>query len=626
MMIHHEIQKWSPGTRLVILYATACLPMVMLIGTMAYLWIPDIQPGTLLTVVIPFLMIQAVTMWTVWVVIRPSATPASDLAGSSPEQSLGDTPAAAHEEIFHSEINKLFNVFMEHLPAVVLIKDDQGRYLYVNSTCLEVLGKSADQLVGRRDDEVWPPEFSKQIKEMDALVLSRNQVLNTVEDLMVNDEPRYLSVIKFSIGHDEDETLLGCIIFDITEKIRAQEDKAQLESQLIQSQKMQAIGTLAGGIAHDFNNILAAIFGYVELARLDLNDNQRAEKQLNQVLKAAQRAKELVHQILAFSRKQEQERRPLDLTPLVKESMKLLRATLPTSIEIIHQFNAKESLVMADATQIHQVIMNLCTNASHAMENGGGRLTLSLEKRELATPGEAQQMGVTPGNYVELSVTDTGIGINASQIKRIFEPYYTTKPKGKGTGMGLSVAHGIVESHGGTIRVESCPGKGSCFRILFPVTTQRMFASAVEDQYLPKGSESILFVDDEKYLGDVGQQMLTRLGYRVTSCGNPLDALDLLKKNPDEYDLLITDMTMPHMTGDMLAKDAMAIRPDIPVVLCTGYSELMTAEKANQLGIAAFLMKPFTISDMACTVKAVLSPPGAHESVKATAGFRSLAN
>lgn len=625
-MIHHAIQKWSLGPRLVILYTTACLPLVILIGAMAYLWIPDLQPGTVLAVVIPFLMFEAVIMWTVWMIIRPAPTPAFDPAALPSGKSHGDAPAAGHEDIFHRKINKLFNVFMEHLPAVVLIKDDQGRYLYVNSTCLEVLGKSADELMGRRDDEVWPSEFSKQIKEMDTLVLSRNQVTNTVEELMVNDEPRHLSVIKFSIAHAPDETFLGCIIFDITEKIRAQEDKAQLESQLIQSQKMQAIGTLAGGIAHDFNNILAAIFGYVELARFDVNGNERAENQLNQVLKAAQRAKELVHQILAFSRKQEQERQPLDLTPLVKESMKLLRATLPTSIEIIHNLNAKKALVMADATQIHQVIMNLCTNASHAMENGGGLLTLSLEKRELAAPAEAQQMGVTPGTYVELSVTDTGIGINPSQIKRIFEPYYTTKPKGKGTGMGLSVAHGIVESHGGTMRVESCPGKGSCFRILFPVTTQGTHGCSEKDQYLPKGNESILFVDDEKYLGDVGQQTLTRLGYRVTSCGSPLDALELLKKDPAGYDLLITDMTMPHMTGDMLAKDAMAIRPDIPVVLCTGYSELITAEKANQLGIAAFLMKPFTISDMARTVRAVLSPRGALESGQTTADFRSLAN
>ena len=625
-MIHHEIQKWSLGTRLVILYTTACLPLVMLIGVMAYKWIPDFQHVTLLAAGIPILMFQAVSMWTVWVFIRPAPAQTSDLAHRSPEEFHDAIRTAGHEEIFHSETNKLFHVFMEHLPAAVLIKDDRGRYLYVNSTCLEVLGKSPDELIGRRDNEVWPSDFSKQIKEMDTMVVGHNQVINAVENLMVNDEPRYLSVTKFSISRDQDETLLGCIIFDITEKIRAQEDKAQLESQLIQSQKMQAIGTLAGGIAHDFNNILAAIFGYVELARFDVNGNKNAEKQLNQVLKAAQRAKELVHQILAFSRKQEQERQPLDLTPLVKESMKLLRATLPTSIEIIHHFNAKEALVMADATQIHQVIMNLCTNASHAMENGGGKLTLSLEKMELETPMEAQQMGVTPGNYVQLSVSDTGIGINRSQIKRIFEPYFTTKPKGKGTGMGLSVAHGIVESHGGIIRVESSPGKGSCFRILFPMTMQRMYASAEKDQCLPKGNESILFVDDEKYLGDVGQQMLTRLGYRVTSCGNPLDALELLKMNPGSYDLLITDMTMPHMTGDILARDAMAIRPDIPVVLCTGYSELITAEKANQLGIAAFLMKPFTISDMACTVRAVLSPNGALEIAQPGARFGSLAN
>jgi nitrogen-specific signal transduction histidine kinase len=363
---------------------------------------------------------------------------------------------------------------------------------------------------------------------------------------------------------------------------------------------------LAGGIAHDFNNILSAIFGYAELTRMDLGDKPNAERQLNQVLQAAQRAKELVHQILAFSRKQEHERQPLDLAPLIKETVKLLRASLPVSIEIKQQLDSEGAMVMADTTQIHQVIMNLSTNAAHAMESAGGVLSIHLKKTAIGSSAEVRQQGVTPGTYLELSVQDTGYGINPAQIERIFEPYYTTKPQGKGTGMGLAMVHGIIKSHGGTISVESKPGQGSLFRMLFPMTTQRHQFEPVKQQSLPGGNESILLIDDEKELTDVGHRMLSRLGYQVTCCTDPLAALETIKTRPEEFDLLITDMTMPQMTGDMLAKEALKIKPDLPVILCTGYSEHMNAEKAAQLGFASFLMKPISISDLACTLRGAM--------------------
>ena len=388
---------------------------------------------------------------------------------------------------------------------------------------------------------------------------------------------------------------------------------ARLEQQLIQSQKMEAIGTLASGIAHDFNNVLSAIMGYVELAQMDNGPGSTVHQyELAQVLKATHRARELVRQILSFSRKTEHDRQPLDPEPLVHEALTLLRASIPSTIEIRPHFDLQDVQIMANATQFHQVIMNLCTNAAHAMEESGGILDVRLQKVSLSGATAARQ-GVAPGRYLEVRVSDTGPGIPPALQERIFDPYFTTKAQDKGSGMGLAVVRSIVESHGGSIDVDRRTGDGACFCVLMPITAQMSRIHPDKTDILPCGSESILFVDDEPDLVDLGKQMLSRLGYRVTGCDQSLGALALVQAQPDRFDLVVTDTTMPNMTGDVLAARLLAIRPDLPILLCSGYSEQMTSEKADRLGIAAFLMKPLAISDLACTLRDVLDRrvPGA---------------
>jgi PAS domain S-box-containing protein len=499
----------------------------------------------------------------------------------------------------------LFDVFMDHLPALAFIKDSQGRYLYINSACKEMLDLTPEQMIGRSDCDLWPEETARVLCLNDAMIFGDNQVYSAIAPVLVGDDKRHHLVTKFSIHNAHQPPLLGGIAVDMTDKVRAEEDKASLEQQLIQSQKMEAIGTLAGGIAHDFNNVLAAIMGYVELAMFDALPGSKVQEELDQVLKATHRATDLVRQILTFSRKTGQERQPIDPEHLVGEALKLIRATLPTTIEIRQYIQSDGAKVLANATQMHQVIMNLCTNAAHAMEENGGTIEVRLGKKEFqgATAG---QHGVSPGTYLEISITDTGHGIPPALKERIFDPYFTTKAQGKGTGMGLAVARGIVQSHGGAIDVDSDPGEGTCFRILFPITTAMIDVTTENMESLPTGTESVLFVDDEPVLVDLGQQMLRRLGYKVTRCENSQEALDLFKKDPYRFDLVITDTTMPNMTGDILASQLLALRPDLPVFLCTGYSEQITPEKAVRIGIAAFLMKPLSVSDLALTLRSTL--------------------
>ncbi len=505
----------------------------------------------------------------------------------------------------------LFNVFMNHLPALAFIKDSQGRYLYINSACKEMLKMEPEEIIGRSDCDLWPDDTAKVLCLNDAQIITDNQVYSAIEPVMVGGEQHHHLVTKFGIRNDQQPPLLGGIAFDMTEKVRAEEENANLEQQLIQSQKMEAIGTLAGGIAHDFNNVLAAIMGYVELAMFDAPPGSKVQGELEQVLKATHRASELVRQILTFSRKTGQERQSLDPKPLVTEVLKLIRATLPTTIEIRQHLETDGAQLEANATQLHQVIMNLCTNAAHAMEESGGILEVRLDRRDLAGV-QAGLSGVSTGRYMEIEISDTGHGIAPSLKHRIFDPYFTTKAQGKGTGMGLAVARGIVQSHGGAIDVESEPGKGTRFRVLLPISAAGPTASGVERQPLPRGRESILFVDDEPVLVDMGVEMLKRLGYQAVGCDKALSALNLFQKNPHRFDLVISDTTMPNLTGDTLLARMLAIRSDLPTILCTGYSEQMTPEKASAAGISALLMKPLSIKDLAHTLRNTLDARGQH--------------
>ena len=382
---------------------------------------------------------------------------------------------------------------------------------------------------------------------------------------------------------------------------------AKYERQLQQVLKIQAIGTLAGGIAHDFNNILFPIVGYTELTMDEVPDDSVAHNNLEEVLKAAHRAKDLVQQILTFSRQSGLERKPVKVHLIIKEALKLLRASIPASIEIINNIDDDCHPVMGDATQIHQVIMNLCTNAYQAMQDKGGTLEVNLSEVDVGYEETVKKIGMQPGKHLQLLVRDEGCGMDAIVLDRIFEPYYTTKEQGKGTGLGLSVIHGIVKNHRGDISVTSSPGKGTTFKVYLPITEDADIVTELEPSNgAAKGNERILLIDDEEQIVSMEQQMLENLGYEVTARTDSTEALKEFSEQPQNFDLVITDMTMPQMTGDELAQKLLDIKPDIPVILCTGFNEDITEEKALAMGIQKFVMKPVIKNDLATTIRTVL--------------------
>ncbi len=398
-----------------------------------------------------------------------------------------------------------------------------------------------------------------------------------------------------------------------TVEFRDLTEHKNMEERIRQSQKMESIGTLAGGIAHDFNNLLFPIVGCTEMLMEDVPEDSPLRKNLNAIYKGAMRAKELVSQILAFSRHESNEIKLMRMQPVIKEALKLIRSTIPTSIEITQQIDRDCGPIKADPTQIHQVVMNLATNAYHAMEDTGGKLTVGLKEVKL---DEKKMMGadMAPGVYACLTVVDTGTGIDEKIQGKIFDPYFTTKEQGKGTGMGLSVIHGIVQSAGGSIQMHSVPGEGTEFHVYMPVVI-----SSIEDQETPKkgelqrGTECVLLVDDEDAIAMMEKEMLERLGYSVVSRTSSVEALKAFKRKPDKFDLVITDMAMPNMAGDRLASELVKIRPDIPVLLCTGFSQKIPEEKINTLGIKGILMKPIVMKDLSEKMREVL---GNHEGLE----------
>jgi len=414
------------------------------------------------------------------------------------------------------------------------------------------------------------------------------------------------NIISVVTGDDGPEKLIG-FMYDITKQKDLSLEKEKLEARLVQAQKMEAIGTLAGGIAHDFNNILAAILGYTEMAREDVTAGSRIEDDLDKVLIAAHRAKDLVKQILSFSRHAEIERIPLKIQPLIQEGLKMLRSSIPTTISIIENIDSQNGTILANPTEVHQILINLCTNAYHAMQDDGGVLSVTLKTIIIKAGQQKMDLHLNPGEYVELTISDTGVGIGPDIIERIFDPYFTTKEIGKGTGMGLAISHGIMKNHGGMIAVESTLGKGSNFHVYFPVIKRAVLPLKQEKEEVPRGTERILLVDDEELLAAMGRAMLERLGYHVTVERNSLEALYLFQNNPDEFDLVITDQTMPDMTGVELARRMMQIRTDIPIILCTGYSNLIDGDSAKSLGIREFALKPLTKRGIAGLIRKALA-------------------
>ncbi len=393
---------------------------------------------------------------------------------------------------------------------------------------------------------------------------------------------------------------------DITELRRAEKERIELQKQLHNAQRMEAIGTLAGGIAHDFNNILAIIKGFSEIAlNHELAQDHPARYSIEQVKIASERAIELVRQILTSSRKKNHTITQIKVMPIVKETVKLLRASLPATINIRFEQKTPSDRIMGDSGKIHQVLMNLCTNAAYAMQKQGGLLKISVEKADITLSTDFHS-DLAPGPYLMLSVSDTGHGMDPSVMEHIFEPYFSTKSKEEGTGLGLAVTHGIVKAFDGDIRVTSKPGKKTVFKLYFPLIKDKASAAGTPSELIPKGNEHILLVDDEKAVAEAGRRTLVHLGYTVTVKTNSTEALETFRSQPDIFNLVITDMTMPHLTGDRLAQKLMLIRPEIPVILCTGYDKRLTMEKAKAFGLCELLQKPVAKHDLAVAIRRAL--------------------
>jgi len=495
---------------------------------------------------------------------------------------------------------------IEQAAEDIIITDERGVIEYVNPAQQATTGYGEGELIGR-DLSVF-----QAVTHGDAVDLRMWSALHGGRKwegrLQGRAKDGHLLLLETSIApiRDAGGGVVGYVATrrDVTRQV-------ETEKLLAHAQKMEAVGTLAGGIAHDFNNILAAIVGYTDLARMSVDAGGKMSGYLARIHEASMRARDLVQQILAFSRKGEQQMAPLQVSSIVKETLKLLRATIPTTIEFRQEI-VSTAAVMADPTQIHQVIMNLCTNAAHAMWEQGGILGVAVREEVLtAATDDLLGDGVPPGRYIVVEVSDTGVGMDRETIKKIFDPYFTTKELGRGTGLGLAVVHGIVKSHGGRITVYSEPGQGSTFRVYLPlVPIAAKEPQGPEAAVVPTGrNELVMFVDDEEHIRTMAQEFLTNSGYRVEVFANGREALARLTEAPQVYDLLVTDMAMPEMDGKTLARDALALRPDLPIILCTGYSRLINAESARAMGIRRYVQKPVLMTELLACMKSVLSPP-----------------
>lgn len=493
----------------------------------------------------------------------------------------------------------LFNATSD---SVILVRPD-GTILDLNENAARRRTLCVSEMRGQNIFDLLPGEsVEMRRKAIDQILYERR--------LVQYDDPReekFYRIRLFPILDNQGKVIqVASFSRDITETKKTEEEKKKLQAQLIQSQKMEAIGTLAGGIAHDFNNILGAILGYAEMAREMSSHDPIVSKFLDRINQAGNRASDLVKQILAFSRQVESKRISLTPSLVIQEAIKLLRPSLPSTILIKQNIGFSVWPIVADPTQMHQILINLCTNAFHAMENTGGVLEITVQNKELSAL-EVQHISATqPGKFVELSVSDTGNGISPEIRDRIFDPFFTTKGVGKGTGMGLSIVHGIVTSYEGFVTCESDVGKGTVFRAYFPAAECAEPQLFEQIEIAPSGIEQILFVDDEEILVELGTLMLEQLGYKVTGRTNSLDALATFQNQPDFFDAVITDHTMPGLTGSDLALRILQIRPDIPIILSTGYSNLISEEKAELLGIKGFAMKPLAKKEIASLLRKLL--------------------
>jgi signal transduction histidine kinase/CheY-like chemotaxis protein len=523
----------------------------------------------------------------------------------------------AEEQVRESE--RFLRSALDALSAHIAIIDASGRVLTTNNAWKEFAAKFCQHAMRCDEDtdyfaaqETYPYENGKDAGHAATFAQGIRAVLDAETDLFEMEYPLscgqsgkfwfHARITPFPGGGERRVVVAH---ENITERRRAIEDKMRMAAQLRHTYKMEAIGTLAGGIAHDFNNILSSVIGFTELCLLDVNKGSLLESNMVEVYRAGMRARDLVRQILTFARKDENIVQPTQAGIIAKEATKLIRSIIPASIDIRLKVES-DALVMADPTQIHQIFMNLFTNAAQAMETEGGKLTIHIGQTRLDRYLDSMHTNFIPGQYLMITISDTGTGIDPEKLDKIFDPYFTTKGRGEGTGLGLSVVHGIVQACNGEISVDSEPGQGTSFTIYLPVYAQKTTTETESPSRLPLGTERILFIDDERAIANMSRQRLSLLGYRVTVANSSLEALDRLASGPEDFDLIITDMTMPQMSGDRLAVEAKKLCPQIPIILCTGYSKRISPEKAAAIGIDAFVMKPVAVNEMAVTIRRIL--------------------
>lgn len=522
----------------------------------------------------------------------------------------------AEEALAKSEAR--YRLLAENASDIIFTADKNFRLTYVSPSVEKVTGYSPEEVIQQNlKDLLTPASFEKAIRayrkgmELEASGLRelRKTITLQLEEYRKNGSTISVETTVTPL-RDQQNQLTGFwgITRDITERKKVENERERLQRQVQQAQKMESIGVLAGGIAHDFNNILSTIIGYTELAQMKLNNKRGIDNELDKIMKAAIRNRDLVKHILTFSRQSVIIREPMDIVPVMKETLKFIRASLPSTIEIRHNFAVLERLVVADATQIHQIVMNLCTNAAYAMKEKGGILDIGLKEIVLNAQTRHKLKSLQPGRYLQLTITDTGSGISDRIIGRIFDPFFTTKERGEGTGMGLSVLHGIVMDMGGAVSVYSEPNVGTSFHVLFPIYTGQKVISDISPLLTPKGTGTIILVDDEEGIALSGQGILEQLGYHVIALTNPLEALDAINANPEGVDLILTDLTMPVMTGLELSVRIKDIKPGIPIILCTGFGIEITQQRLKEAGIHDMVMKPMVASELAQAVFQALHP------------------
>jgi PAS domain S-box-containing protein len=512
------------------------------------------------------------------------------------------TSLLMHRNLRKSE-DFLSNI-LAYIPDSIVVKDaEELRIVSFNRAFQKLTGFPEEKLVGKRTIDLVPEKLARKWDEADRAVLDNGVPVDIPEETIQGPEGE-LRIIHTQKIPIPDETGKPKFLLIIGEDIT---DYKKLQGQLNQAQKMEALGAMSGGIAHDFNNILQPMIGYCEFLKEDLPAHSPQHTYVDGIFQSGLRARDLVNQILAFSRQSDRKPVPVGLPLLLKEALKLCRSTFSASIEIIRDIQQDCAPVMADPTQLHQIIMNLMVNAYHAVEETGGKITVRLRETQLAEE-DLRGSPLPPGKYARLSISDTGCGIAPDVMEKIFDPYFTTKPQGKGTGLGLSVVYGIVKEHGGHINVYSEVGKGTTFNVYLPGTEKASdtLPAAKAAPPLTTGHEHILLVDDEAIIIELERHMLERLGYRVTSCPDGTEALATFSETPGAFDLVITDINMPNMTGDQLARKIMAIRPEIPIIICTGFSEKIGLEEARAIGVKDFLMKPVAKSELAQKVRKAL--------------------